>query len=60
MKTENDKTILVVDDEQNMRIALYETLSRNGYQVSVAENGRMALDMLQRNVPDLVITDIKH
>jgi len=59
MKGMNEKTILVVDDEQNMRIALYETLSRNGYQVSVAENGRMALDMLQRNTPDLVITDIK-
>ena len=59
MKTENDKTILVVDDEQNMRVALYEALSRNGYQVSVAENGKMALDMLGRNLPDLVIADIK-
>lgn len=59
MKSENEKTILVVDDEQNMRVALYEALSRDGFQVSVAEHGKMALDMLGRNLPDLVIADIK-
>ena len=53
------RKILVVDDEQNMRIALYEALSRNGYEVTVAENGQMALDMVQRNPPELLITDIK-
>ncbi len=42
-----------------MRVALYETLTRNGFQVSVAENGKMALDMLLRNQPDLIIADIK-
>ena len=53
------RKILVVDDEQNMRVALYEALSRNGYEVVVAENGRMAMDILQKDVPDLVIADIK-
>ncbi len=42
-----------------MRIALYEALSRNGHEVSVAEDGRMALELLGKNVPDLLITDIK-
>ncbi|MDH4321676.1 MAG: response regulator, partial [Desulfobulbaceae bacterium] len=51
--------ILVVDDEQNMRIALYEALSRNGYEVSVAENGQMALEMVEKAPPDMLITDIK-
>ncbi len=53
------RKILVVDDEQNMRIALYEALSRNGYEVVVSENGRMALDILDKTHADLVITDIK-
>ncbi|HET97774.1 MAG TPA: sigma-54-dependent Fis family transcriptional regulator [Desulfurivibrio alkaliphilus] len=53
------RKILVVDDEQNMRVALYEALSRGGYEVTVAENGRMALDLLAKAEPDLVITDIR-
>ena len=53
------KKIIVVDDEQNNRIALFETLSHKGYNVSVAENGAVALDIIKRNPPDLVITDIR-
>jgi len=56
---ERGRKILVVDDEQNMRIALYEALSRDGYEVAVAENGQMALDMIGKQSPDLLITDIK-
>ncbi len=52
-------TILIVDDEQNMRVALFEALSRNGHEVAVAESGRMALEMIARHPPDLVVTDIK-
>lgn len=51
--------ILIVDDEQNMRVALFEALSRNGHDVAVAEDGGMALEMIARNPPDLVVTDIK-
>lgn len=57
--TASGQKILVADDEQNMRIALYEALSRNGYEVSVAENGQMALEMVEKNAPDMLITDIK-
>lgn len=57
--SEQTHTILIVDDEQNMRVALFEALSRNGHEVAVAENGRMALEMIARQPPDLVITDIK-
>ena len=57
--SESLRKILVVDDEQNMRIALFEALSRNGYEVVVAENGLMALDVYDKNQIDLVIADIK-
>ncbi len=52
-------SILVVDDEQNMRVSLYEALARNGYHVRLAENGRMALELMQKQEPDLVVTDIR-
>ena len=56
---EQKQRIVVVDDEQQIRIALFETLSAQGYNVSVAEDGRMALEIIKRNVPDLVISDIR-
>jgi two-component system response regulator FlrC len=57
--TGNGGKILVVDDEQEMRISFFEVLNNAGYAVSVAENGRMALDMLQKNPVELVISDVK-
>ncbi len=57
--SEQRRKILIVDDEQNMRIVLFEALSRNGYEVAVSENGRTAVEMVKKNLPDLVIADIK-
>lgn len=57
--TEHIRKILIVDDEQEVRISLYEALKRQGHEVSVAENGAMALDLLVRAAVDLVITDIR-
>ncbi|PLX87315.1 MAG: response regulator [Desulfuromonas sp.] len=53
------KKILIVDDEKNARDGLGELLRREGYDVSTAENGEAALDLLQRRRINLVITDIK-
>ncbi len=49
---------MIVDDEREVRMVLYEAFNRQGYTVSVAENGSMALDMLERNPVDLVVSDI--
>src|SRR5665647_1848705 len=51
--------VLVVDDDNHMRIALKESLIRAGYNVSIAEDGKQALGEIERRMYDLVITDVK-
>ncbi|RPI53754.1 MAG: sigma-54-dependent Fis family transcriptional regulator [Acidobacteria bacterium] len=51
--------LLVVDDERSMRELLSIVLRREGYDVTLAENGRMAVDRLERGRFDLLISDIK-
>jgi two-component system response regulator PilR (NtrC family) len=51
--------ILVVDDERSMRELLGIVLRREGYEVVLAENGRVALDVLEQQPVDLLISDIK-
>jgi two-component system response regulator PilR (NtrC family) len=51
--------ILVVDDERSMRELLAIELRREGYEVLLAENGKSAVDTLERESVDLLISDIK-
>ena len=51
--------ILVVDDERSMRELLAIVLRREGYEVLLADNGRSAIDLLEREPVDLLISDIK-
>jgi two-component system, NtrC family, response regulator PilR len=51
--------ILVVDDERSMRELLAIVLRREGYEVLLAENGRSAIALLEREPVDLLISDIK-
>jgi two-component system, NtrC family, response regulator PilR len=51
--------ILVVDDERSMRELLAIVLRREGYEVLLADNGRAAIEMLEREPVDLLISDIK-
>ena len=50
--------ILVVDDDKNTRRLLKAVLESEGYTVSVAENGEDALDVMDKEVIDLVVLDI--
>ncbi len=53
------KRVLVVDDEENIRLVLRTLLSRNGYQVETAGEGETALAMLEAFGPDFVLTDVR-
>ncbi|TAJ34683.1 MAG: sigma-54-dependent Fis family transcriptional regulator [Nitrospirae bacterium] len=53
------RSVLVVDDEPSMRVALTESLRRNGYGVAQAVDGQDALDRLTQHKPWLVLTDMK-
>jgi len=51
------KNILVVDDEEFLRIAISKILEKEGFRVWVAGNGFQALRFLQRFKFDLIIAD---
>ena len=53
-------TILVVEDEQQVRTLIVRLLEKRGYRVLQAENGRQALEVIQDTLDDLslVITDL--
>ena len=51
--------ILAVDDERSMRELLSIVMRREGHEVLLAENGRAAIDLLEREQIDLMISDIK-
>jgi len=52
-------TILVVDDEKNMRRVLSATLAKAGFNTVEAADGLEALDLLKGASPDCVLTDLK-
>ena len=50
--------ILIAEDDVHIREGLNDLLSREGYDIIVAENGRIALNLFQQQSPDFVILDI--
>ena len=54
----NKQQILLVEDEEHLHQALKLNLELEGYEVSSAMDGKIALEMLQNAVFDLVILDI--
>jgi DNA-binding response OmpR family regulator len=59
MANGEDAFILVVDDEGAIRYSISKTLQRVGYQVHTAASGEEALEMMQRQDYDVVLTDIR-
>ena len=54
----NNKSILLVDDEENILASIGWVLEKNNFRVTTATNGRQAIDLLRANHYDLVITDL--
>jgi len=51
-------TVLVVDDEPQIRRVMRATLSANGYVIAEASNGEDAVESVRKNKPDLVLLDV--
>ncbi|AJS60794.1 response regulator [Paenibacillus sp. IHBB 10380] len=53
------KKVLIVDDQNGIRILLMEVFSSEGYEMFQAANGRLALEIVRNDAPDLVLLDMK-
>lgn len=53
-----NNTILIVDDEESLRLTLRLRLSAQGFNVLLAEDGDTGIEMLKKNNVDLVLLDI--
>jgi DNA-binding response OmpR family regulator len=51
--------ILLVDDEADIRVTLGALLERSGYAVTTADSGEQALQLLEQQTFDLLLTDLK-
>jgi len=55
----NQASILVVEDDFSLREAIVDTLDLAGYQVFGADNGRMALEIIENKAVSMVISDVQ-
>lgn len=51
-------SILVIDDEQDIRILIRYNLEKEGYMVAEAENGMEGIELAKKNIPDLILLDV--
>ncbi len=52
-------SVLIVEDDEKMRDLLRKIIAREGYQVEEAANGNAALTLIEKNVYDIVLSDVK-
>ena len=51
--------ILVVDDDESHRTLICDLLEEMGYRTTQARNGREALDLLEEDIPEAVLLDLR-
>jgi DNA-binding response OmpR family regulator len=51
-------TVLIVDDDLDLAIAVQMALEARGYETELAANGREALDAISRHMPSVIILDM--
>jgi CheY-like chemotaxis protein len=59
MTLESKRTVLIADDEANMRKVLAAMLRHEGYEVITVSDGSEALDILRRTRVDVLLTDLR-
>jgi two-component system response regulator AtoC len=53
------RRVLVVDDEENIRLVLRTLLKKHGFEVEVADSGEAALALVDTFGPDVILTDVR-
>ena len=53
------RRVLVVDDEENLRLLVRTILRREGFEVEVAAGGEQALALVESFGPDVILTDVR-
>jgi len=56
---DRERRVLIVDDEENMRLVLRTCLEREGYQVAEAPDGHKGLVCLETGIVDFVLCDVR-
>ncbi len=56
--TGTQKKLLLIDDDPNLILLVKDYLEFRGYEVVTAENGREALEVLEKQTPDMIICDV--
>lgn len=51
-------SVLVIDDEQDIRVLIKYNLEKEGFIVTVAENGSEGISLAKQNIPDLILLDV--
>ena len=59
MQDPKNVTLLIVDDDENLRKALIFDFKRNGFNVLDASNGKDAIEIVKQNKIDVIISDIR-
>jgi DNA-binding NarL/FixJ family response regulator len=54
----DNKRLLLIDDDPNLILLVKDYLEFRGYEVVTAENGREALEVLEQEIPDMIICDV--
>lgn len=54
----DSKQLLLIDDDPNLILLVKDYLEFRGYEVLTAENGREALEILEQQIPDMIICDV--
>jgi len=55
----DDETVLIVEDEEPLRILYEQELEDEHYKVLLATDGREAIEMAEKHKPDLIVMDVR-